>query len=173
MHAGRCGGDVREGDEAGGAGGVFVHAQEREGGALHPARRGGAGLGDGSEDVMNTPDYKRSSERARRRLSVIFNRLTRTTDGNLYISYALDTPGCMAQGATIAEAERELEKAREDYLRDWWKEIRVVYRMRRESTQTVLLSPVALFPMWEIIRPGGAEESASQNSLPPLPDDLS
>jgi len=66
------------------------------------------------------PDYK---------LSVIFNRLTRTTDGNgdagasHYVSYALDTPGCMAQGATIAEAERALEQAREDYLRDWWDEI--------------------------------------------------
>ena len=67
---------------------------------------------------MNTPDYK---------LSVIFNRLTRTTDGDIYVSYALDTPGCMAQGATIAEAERELEQAREDYLRDWWKEIGVAW----------------------------------------------
>ena len=67
---------------------------------------------------MKTPDYK---------LSVIFNRLTRTTDGNLYISYALDTPGCMAHGATIAEAERELEKVREDYLRDWWDEIGVAW----------------------------------------------
>src|SRR3990167_5455393 len=52
MHAGRCGDDVREGDEAGGAGGVFVYAQEREGGALYSIRRGGAGLGDGSEDVI-------------------------------------------------------------------------------------------------------------------------
>src|SRR3989304_3554239 len=52
MHAGRCGDDGREGDEAGGAGGVFVYAQEREGGALYSIRRGGAGLGDGSEDVI-------------------------------------------------------------------------------------------------------------------------
>src|SRR3990170_4511985 len=44
--------------------------------------------------------------------------------------------------------------------------------MRRESSQPVLLSTVALFPMWEIIRPGGAEVSASRNTLPPLPDDL-
>src|SRR3989337_327803 len=39
--------------------------------------------------------------------------------------------------------------------------------MRRESSQPVLLSTVALFPMWEIIRPGGAEVN-----LPLLPDDL-
>jgi len=33
----------------------------------------------------------------------------------------------MAQGASIAEAERALEQAREDYLRDWWKEIGVAW----------------------------------------------
>ena len=64
------------------------------------------------------PDYK---------LSVIFNRLTRTIDGDIYISYALDTPGCMAKGASIAEAETALEQAREDYLRDWWKDIGVAW----------------------------------------------
>ena len=58
------------------------------------------------------------------KLVIIFNRLTRwSIEDGLYISYALDTPGCMAQGATIAEAEHELELARADYLRDWHKEI--------------------------------------------------
>src|SRR3989337_2625109 len=33
--------------------------------------------------------------------------------------------------------------------------------MRRESSQPILLSTVALFPMWEIIRPGGAEVNKS------------
>ena len=73
------------------------------------------------------PDYKLSVNYVTSVPRLIFNRLTRTTDGNLYISYALDTPGCMAQGASIAEAEAELEKAREDYLRDWWKEIGVAW----------------------------------------------
>lgn len=74
------------------------------------------------------PDYKLTvSALAHAHTALIFNRLTRTTDGNLYISYALDTPGCMAQGKTIAEAEAELEKAREDYLRDWWDEIGIAW----------------------------------------------
>ena len=58
------------------------------------------------------------------KLTVIFNTITRfSLEDDLYISYALDTPGCMAQGKTISEAEAELAKAREDYLRDWWAEV--------------------------------------------------